>query len=488
MWSFTTLELFLTALLLSGLRPSLEKNAEVPKSVTAVKGSCVLVPCKSPPYKVLHWYKYQSRGYPTVYAKNTDEIIDQFRGRTSVPGNANEGDCTLRIDNIRQQDNVEVYVYFTRYEDIKTRINVLEPETRIAVQSSVEEGKIFNAFCTIRHSCPSSPPQIEWLGLETISNKVSNTKSEDSLWIAEASATFRPSSEDHGRRISCRSNLTETVVPAVNPVTLNVLYAPKNIKINHTRENVIAEGENITLECNSNSNPLPANYEWRISPTNTIIQSKEKTITLWYVRRDTSVFCIASNTAGRGESEPLLFNVTYSPTILPDSFCSYQEENLRCVCQVEANPPADISWTVNGSLEVFPHFNITTRQDRRRTVSELTAHSSQANITCSARNSLGESFYQMPVRSGLSGVMRGVGGAAAALGIVGIVVTATVCFRKRRRQVKSAEENVTFRNDKTTKLHHEYRYDSDEEIYVNNGHQAKVQTQKDPDVYENFSY
>lgn len=85
-----------------------------------------MVPCKSSPYKDVKWYIYHSTGYPTVYSVNPRDILEQFRGRTSVPGKASEGDCTLRIDNIRQEDNVDVYVYRTRYEGKKTKINVCE--------------------------------------------------------------------------------------------------------------------------------------------------------------------------------------------------------------------------------------------------------------------------------------------------------------------------------------------------------------------------
>ena len=86
------------------------RDLQVPTSVKAIKGSCVMVSCRTGSHDRVTWYKYKGVGYPIVYSTNTADISDEFRGRTSVPGNPQQGNCTLRINNIRQEDNgIKVY-------------------------------------------------------------------------------------------------------------------------------------------------------------------------------------------------------------------------------------------------------------------------------------------------------------------------------------------------------------------------------------------
>ncbi|KAG7216826.1 hypothetical protein INR49_001480 [Caranx melampygus] len=109
----------------------------VPTTVTAVEGSCAVVPCQTQPHSHVTWYKYHKTGYPVVYDKHVPEKAEeQFRGRTSVRGNATEGNCTLMIENVRKDDNnVQVYVWIypeltkQRFYDQTVTIIVDKPVT-----------------------------------------------------------------------------------------------------------------------------------------------------------------------------------------------------------------------------------------------------------------------------------------------------------------------------------------------------------------------
>lgn len=90
-------------------------EAYVQGPVKAVRGSCVLVPCNTVTYTNVKWYAYRRMSYPVVYSNDRSEIMDEFKGRTSVP-NALNGNCTLKIDNVRQQDSeVDLYVWIWKY-------------------------------------------------------------------------------------------------------------------------------------------------------------------------------------------------------------------------------------------------------------------------------------------------------------------------------------------------------------------------------------
>ena len=85
----------------------------VPKTVTAVEGSCVVVPCHTKPHSRVKWYQYHATKYPVVYDRDQPHKVEhQFRGRTSVVGKAADGNCTLVINDVRRTDNnIQVYVW-----------------------------------------------------------------------------------------------------------------------------------------------------------------------------------------------------------------------------------------------------------------------------------------------------------------------------------------------------------------------------------------
>lgn len=102
-----------TPLLLSVTQQVSSWIIKVPTNVTAVEGSCVVVPCHTQPHFRVIWYKNDSIYYPKVYDRfYPDTVEDQFRGRTSIVGEAMEGNCTLKIDDVRRADhNVQIYVW-----------------------------------------------------------------------------------------------------------------------------------------------------------------------------------------------------------------------------------------------------------------------------------------------------------------------------------------------------------------------------------------
>ncbi|XP_060756944.1 myelin-associated glycoprotein-like isoform X2 [Neoarius graeffei] len=561
---FVTLKIFFAVLLLgSGCRCW---KATVQQSVTAIKGTCVLVPCSTDPYSKVTWYKYKSIGYPVVYSTDRSEIIAEFKGRTSVPGNAQEGNCTLRIENVQQQDGtVSLYVWIWKpdgqnkgFYDQSIEIKVLEPMTpQISVESPQIKGKTFTATCKFHYSCPSSPPQMSWLGLQSISNVLRHTYDKAGLWVTEATATFNITNQDQAAFLSCKSILNRQALMS-SSVSLNVLYAPTEVKIDYAGSNTVMEGKKISLRCTSNSKPLPTLYEWLVTqnntttttshkgstvvlqdvrrrtsvscivtnsigrteskqlslnvhyapadvrvdyegssavvegkkillrcasdsspvPTlyewlvtrnNTTIHYKGSTLVLQDVMRDTSVSCIATNSVGRGESKKLSLSVHYSPSILPSSFCSITDGTLRCVCQADANPNAVISWTVDGSSALFPSYNTSTQRNGSMMVSELTGPKSH-NVICTATNDVATEIKQIHVHSegnaSSPGLVAGVAVVAVVSIVLGLVVIAIKIWKKRSHA--EPHENLNTAQHMTPgKKCHEYCLNSDEDLYVN---------------------
>ncbi|XP_053343794.1 B-cell receptor CD22-like, partial [Clarias gariepinus] len=310
--------LYLTVSLLVGVCHCWEAHVD---PVKAIQGSCVLVPCRTVAYSKVAWYKYVSSGYPTVYSDDHSEILSEFKGRTSVPGSASAGDCSLRIDNVQYQDmEVGLYVWVWDrdgyhqgfYDDNQViKINVLNPTSpQISVERKQIEGKTFTATCKFRHSCRLSSPTIKWHGASVISNTLSDPKESAGLWETQGTATFRVTQDTS---LSCSSSLSGTSYSSTS-VLINVLYAPRNVRIEYTRSSTVAEGNAISLQCTSNSNPAVTDYEWVVTQTTTTTRYRENPLVLQNVKRDTSVSCSATNSVGTGRSQQLSLSVDYAPT------------------------------------------------------------------------------------------------------------------------------------------------------------------------------
>lgn len=96
----------------------------MPKTVPAVQGTCVLIPCRTSPHNRVAWYQYHPVQWPKVYdSQNARSVIDQFRGRTSVLGLPQKGDCSLRIDAVKPADDgIGLYVWINPDESSSQKL------------------------------------------------------------------------------------------------------------------------------------------------------------------------------------------------------------------------------------------------------------------------------------------------------------------------------------------------------------------------------
>ncbi|KAG9283764.1 B-cell receptor CD22-like isoform X1 [Astyanax mexicanus] len=444
-------------------------DVQVSESVTAVDGSCVTLPCSTSPHSDVVWYLSITGRDPIVYSSNTGDITDSFRRRTSVSGDPAQGDCSLKIDRVRSDDNGEIlYPWIhpdTGNQYHYTKINVEKPRTpEISIESSQVEGTLFSAHCAVQHSCPSSPPSVQWFGLSILSDSVTTTKNQDGLWTSVTQAQFRPNHQDHEKSLSCQSSYSGKTLCS-NALKINVFYAPTNVRITGT-EGAIIEGKSVSLTCTSNSNPPPIDYEWYLNQVFSTNQSKAEFF-LEQVKRDTSVSCTARNSYGRGQSEETELKVHFPPTILLDSACSDWTGGMRCVCRAEAEPRASITWMVNGSSFLPPNFTALANYTGRVTVSELTGPLT-LNVSCEASNYLDRSSYEIPMHQPLSGGTVGFILAAVLFVVLGIVVVAVICLKKRRKPL-SADSSKRSHTDLSGL--HTRKCETDETIYMNDtGH------------------
>ncbi|XP_072249342.1 B-cell receptor CD22-like [Leuresthes tenuis] len=373
----------------------------VPTTITAVEGSCIVVPCKTQPHSRVIWYKYHNINYPVVYdGHHLNSVEAQFRGRTSVVGKSAEGNCTLKIDNVKPADNnLQVYVWINpdseRTQKFHQQTITIFVERRtpiISVQRQLVEGGIFEANCSIKHSCPVSPPLLHWTRSPVLENSTStgfNTKAQGQ-WLHGVSLHGKVTRQVHNSKIRCSAQF-KTLITESQQITLNVFYKPASVTLIPEKEEVM-EGDSVTIECATDSNPDPHMYSWirRQMGKNSQINSTEKTTSFHNITRDTSLSCMAHNDIGAGQSNWVDLDVQYAPIIQPESSCSQKGNVMKCVCLAEASPNASITWIIDGN-DTFPSL-FPSMSFIRKNVASGEIHLAiniPTNVSCTAWNQFG---------------------------------------------------------------------------------------------------
>uniref|UniRef100_A0A672G2L0 Ig-like domain-containing protein n=1 Tax=Salarias fasciatus TaxID=181472 RepID=A0A672G2L0_SALFA len=198
--------------------------------ITAVEGSCVVIPCQTQPHSRVIWYQYHKINYPVVYDGLRPQTMEyQFRRRTSVPGDASEGNCSLLIANVkRNEDQLKVYVWINPDQESSQKfhektVTILKPTVEIP---PLTEGREATLTCTAPGLCSGSAPEFLWTwsgaggsisgNITTLTDRLNAIANRYSSTL-----TFNPSAEHHGTNITCTVRLTDDRTTE-ETVTLNV--------------------------------------------------------------------------------------------------------------------------------------------------------------------------------------------------------------------------------------------------------------------------
>ncbi|XP_033968571.1 myelin-associated glycoprotein-like [Trematomus bernacchii] len=394
---------------ISMLQQVISWSITVPNTVTAVEGSCVVVPCQTQPHSRVIWYQYHTITYPVVYdGRSPNAVEEQFRGRTSIPGEASEGNCSLMIDNVKTSDNnLQTYVWIkpdsesTQKFHLKTvTISVERRAIKMQIQKRIVNGEMFQANCSVKHSCPSSPPSLHWNKSQFLNDSTSMTNGtleQAQRWHTETLhglATYKM----HNSKMWCSAKF-KTFTSESERITLNILYEPVNVTLTQQKESVM-EGGSVTLECGADCNPQPHTYKWLRRQMGQIkgINSTEKKRPFNNITRDTSFSCIAYNDIGTRQSDWLDLDVQYAPVIVPESYCLLTGESLKCVCSAEASPYPSIHWTIDGNYTLPSSFSFVSTNKKNVVSGEINcAAQRQSNISCTATNYLGSNTKLLSV-------------------------------------------------------------------------------------------
>ncbi|XP_062913366.1 sialic acid-binding Ig-like lectin 12 [Mobula hypostoma] len=197
-----------------------EWRADTPQDVTAQRGLCARIPCHySYPLHVDNkpwdgiWMKDECLTQTvTFHSKHQSRVSPRFHRRTRLSGKMKDGDCSLVIDNIMQED--EGYYYFKIASENVDRHSYL-PTTQLHVTDFTDKPSIFpaemvagkpvNISCTFNITCGGSTPNFTWITPTDVLalNSSSVTEWGDTLTYT-AVLTLTPALKHHGQNLTCR--------------------------------------------------------------------------------------------------------------------------------------------------------------------------------------------------------------------------------------------------------------------------------------------
>ncbi|XP_072325041.1 sialic acid-binding Ig-like lectin 12 isoform X1 [Scyliorhinus torazame] len=429
--------------------PSQEWKGEIPQQVTAQEGLCVQIPCH---YSYPSCLGNQSRGgvwfnaesgtsQIAFHSKDHNHALSRFRDRTRLSGDLKDGDCSLIINNIRQED---AGPYYFRIEFDGGPSHSYHPVTRLQVSAEPSQewkGEIPQQVTADKGSCVQIPCHYSY-------PSCLGNQSRGGVWFNEETGRSQIvfHSKDHNYkkpRFRNRTRLSGDLKDGDCSLIINNIRredaGPYYFRIEFdggpshsyhpvTRLNVsdftdrptiypaeIIAGKHVDINCtfNTTCNGTAPVLTWDTptdvpgSVSNTVTQHG---VTLTY----TSVLSLTPSLKHHGQNltcrvrypsvsseRVLILNVTYKPEMSQELECTWRAEGITCTCVATSNPPGDLTWHLAAA-------NISGNQTHGYLVSRsvrdghlvtgsliLTVPQDEEEVTCSVRNPHGEAMFKV---------------------------------------------------------------------------------------------
>ncbi|XDV16259.1 hypothetical protein PO909_016052 [Leuciscus waleckii] len=251
---------------------------------------------------------------------------------------------TYNITNIKSEASGDYHCSARNKHGSQTsaavNVNIMYPPRNVSVLIS-ESGVIVEGYSVTLNCISDSnpPPEISWIKGGTIvgSGRIYSISKISSYDSGEYKCK---SINKHGEKYS-------------DAVTLNVMYPPRNVSVSISPSGVIVEGDSVTLNCISDSNPPALNFSWFKGGT---IVGSGRIYNISKISSDDSgeYKCKSINKHGEKYSDAVTLNVMYSPrnvsVSISPSGVIVEGDSVTLNCISDSNPPAEISWFKGGTF------------------------------------------------------------------------------------------------------------------------------------------
>ncbi|KAM7420542.1 hypothetical protein PAMA_014992 [Pampus argenteus] len=167
-------------------------TANVPTKISALQGSCVVIPCtytypKPNSKKILNrWNGFWRTGNKIVAANLPKwKLNKEYKKRTQFLGNLQAHNCTMVLYGIRKTDVGPFYfrIEMPQYKSFSYTNNTVSIDVLLS------------------HSCPSNPPNFSWSRSGTVTHR--SKRVDKGKWEAVSTLTFHPQPSDFNKRLNC---------------------------------------------------------------------------------------------------------------------------------------------------------------------------------------------------------------------------------------------------------------------------------------------
>uniref|UniRef100_A0A669EE39 Uncharacterized LOC102075623 n=1 Tax=Oreochromis niloticus TaxID=8128 RepID=A0A669EE39_ORENI len=155
-------------------------EVKMPRNIKGLLGSCLVIPCSYDYYQYppkrpdrVVWYQYVSRGYPIVSDNwNRNDVLDIFKGRTSVYTSSHHRTCSLLIKRVTLADHSQKLYPWVDPENVGWRtypfydttvtvevVGTADPPV-IEIFGNKVVGQSVTVQCSVYHTCPTYPPSL----------------------------------------------------------------------------------------------------------------------------------------------------------------------------------------------------------------------------------------------------------------------------------------------------------------------------------------
>ncbi|XP_055052957.2 myelin-associated glycoprotein isoform X1 [Misgurnus anguillicaudatus] len=364
-----SLELLLLPLLFVLKDVSAQWNVWMPRDISAMTNSCVVIPCSFTypsgvrPYRGIHGIFYFGHPYPqlfppVVFKSRTDIVHESFKGRTKLLGDLSQKNCTLLINNVGTEHSGKYYfradlggANIYTYPDF-TNLQVLD-QPNIDVPEEIVSDQSLDLVCYVPDNCPDMIPEIHWMYTDYLPDPsfTPDNVEEGNTAVQSITLTFTPRPMHNGQQLGCRVHYPNTPYIYERIISLDVRYGPRTVWVNVSQE--VMEGRSVILHCDVDSNPVPT-ITWYFGDDELMSETASNSSLFLenLTPENEGVYtCVGDNGYGSMNTSMYLA-VNYPPREpwINESLIALEGTSFTLHCNSKGNPMPTLTWLKNGEL------------------------------------------------------------------------------------------------------------------------------------------